>query len=171
MKHPMMSAFGQGWGMPSASSIDRLSCLWDWRGRLKGCCSASVQSRSPLASCSCCLALMAGGCHGWTCGMSLALCCSTLHIPADEVGHFLLFQKLIHHVCAAGSGYVTAVEPPSWPVSAISSHSGQQDSAAAHGGCPRETQGNSQDCTHSHCGNMPGKAFLQYCKKILLREC
>lgn len=102
MKHPMMSAFCQGWGMPSGTSVDGLSCFWDKWGRHKGCCTASVQSRSPLASCSCCLALMAGVFHGWTCRMSLALCCSTLHLPADEVGHFLLFQKLIPHVCAAG---------------------------------------------------------------------
>lgn len=73
--------------------------------------------------------------------MSLALWCRTLHLPADAVGHFLLFQKLIHHVCAAGSGCVTPDEPLSWSVSAIPGHSGQQDRVLpmeAAPGKPRE---------------------------------
>lgn len=61
-------------------------------------------------------------------------------LPADEVGHFFLFQQLNHRACAASSGYVTPEEPPSWAVSAIPGHSGQQDSGVVHGGHPRETR-------------------------------
>lgn len=59
-------------------------------------------------------------------------------LPADEVGHFFLFQQLNHRACAASSGYVTPEEPPSWAVSAIPD-SGQQDSGVFHGGHPGET--------------------------------
>lgn len=100
MKCPMASAFWQGWGMPFDTSMGGLGCLWDWWGRHKGCCTASVQSRSPLASCSCCLALMAGGFHGSACGMSLApSCCwsvSLLAFPKANPPCLCCWLRLCH---------------------------------------------------------------------------
>lgn len=131
-----------------------------------------MQSRSPLAL----IMLLLRGPNGWCASRAVAVGClwSSRHcvlalypVPADEVGHFFLFQKLNHRACAASSGYVTPDEPPSWSVSAIPGHSGQQCHPWRP---PQGNTGGSQDCTRSYCDNRPGKAFLTVLCKISLRE-
>lgn len=148
MKCPTASAFWWGWGMPSGTQHGWAQLPLRLMEKPQGTLTvvhAPMQSRSPLAL----IMLLLRGPNGWWASRAVAVGClwysrhcvlALYPLPADQVGHFFLFQKLNHHACAASSGYVTPDEPLSWSVSAIPGHSGQQSSGVTHGGHPRETQ-------------------------------
>lgn len=148
MKCPTASAFWWGWGMPSGTQHGWAQLPLRLMEKAQGTLTvvhAPMQSRSPLAL----IMLLLRGPNGWWASRAVAVGClwysrhcvlALYPLPADQVGHFFLFQKLNHRACAASSGYVTPDEPLSWSVSAIPGHSGQQSSGVTHGGHPRETQ-------------------------------